>query len=191
LLEEIPRKLFLSVLFSLIASLSDLFENASAYSLASLFRISSKMLLLLLCLTLCSGQLTDLTVKNLLLTYEKSQNTLNATLCASTFDSNATIFLPMGEAPIVGNMNIFNAFNGFFKSLVSLKEVLDTEILIHATGAGYSKTLFAIVRGTNCPVVLPAVQWFVVNPATSLISQMGVVYNTTDFGVQAKACLQK
>jgi hypothetical protein len=145
------------------------------------------MLLLLFCLTLCSA-LTDLTVKNLLLTYEKSQNTLNATLCASTFDSNATVFLPMGEAPILGNMNIFKAFQSFFKSLVSLKEVLDTEILIHSTGAGYSKTLFAIVAGTNCPVVLPAVQWFVVNPATSLISQMGVVYNTTDFGVQAKAC---
>ena len=132
---------------------------------------------------------TEQEVKTLLLTYEKSQNTLDATLCQSVFDVNATIHLPMGEAPIVGRKNIYTAFLSFFASLNSLREVLQTPILVHKTGAGYSKTLFAVYKETGCDVILPAVQWFVINNSTKLIAEMGVVYNVTDFQTQAGACI--
>ena len=130
---------------------------------------------------------TDSAFLELLRQYEVSQNSLNVTLVGSVFDTDATIYLPAGEPAIVGRPAIIVAFKNFFGSLASLRETLTTPMILHKFSGGYSKLVEAVTADNKCPVILPAVQTFSFNNATGLLSGMAVIYNTTDFGVQA-AC---
>ena len=150
-----------------------------------LFPLQAMLGLILFFVAVALGD--DAAFTALLRTYEESQNTLNISMLASVWDKDATIYLPAGEPSIEGIDNIVTAYKGFFSSLASLHETLLTPFLIHNDAAGYSKLLSAVMAANGCQVVLPAVQTFQFNNASGLLSGMSVVYNTTDFGVQA-AC---
>ena len=82
-----------------------------------------KMLVLILVVALSAlgARGDDAAFEELLQKYEKSQNTLDAKMCASLFDEQASIYLPAGTPALEGRAAILSAFQGFFDSLQSLQ----------------------------------------------------------------------
>lgn len=133
----------------------------------------------------------DLNPDNIRTTVQKfilCQNTRNASLCASLFDVNGKIEIPVGSSVVVGRSNIDATFTKFFTEGGPIKETLLTEILINNNWAGLSK-MFAMVTSKGCVVSLEMTNWFSFDPSPvpgpPLIKTFAEIFNVTDFAKQA------
>lgn len=126
---------------------------------------------------------SDVLVRRLIDAYQLSQNTMNASLAASLFASNASVWVPAGSgAPVVGRSNVFDFFSNVFATLTSLRETV-VALAVNNNFAGYEKR-FQATALNGCQLDVPVLMWFELDPSFQSIVSLRGLWNITLFNQQ-------